>query len=136
MFRWACGRRMVDSKPGAWPTAILSACPSAGILSGSPEARLQRLPGVEALAIADSLPPAGATRTTIYSLIEVEGRPPTAEGTGGMVIWRAVTPGYFSALGVPIVRGRGFQDGDLTPWEKTPSFSAAHCLVVCSRAEK
>jgi putative ABC transport system permease protein len=81
------------------------------------EARLQRLPGVEALAISDSLPPAGAARTMIYSLIDVEGQPPAAEGTGGMVVWRAVTPGYFSALAIPIVRGRGFREEDRSPNE-------------------
>ncbi len=89
------------------------------------ETRLQGLPGVEALAISDSLPPAGATRTMIYSVIDVEGRPPAAEGTGGMVIWRAVTPGYFSVLGVPIVRGRGFEKGDLNPSENAVILSSA-----------
>jgi len=89
------------------------------------ETRLQRLPGVEALAISDSLPPAGATRTMIYSVIDVEGHPPAAEGTGGMVVWRAVTPGYFSVLGVPILRGRGFEDGDLNPGENAVILSSA-----------
>ena len=89
------------------------------------ETRLEGLPGVEALAISDSLPPAGATRTMIYSVIDVEGRPPAAEGTGGMVIWRAVTPGYFSVLGVPIVRGRGFEKGDLNPSENAVILSSA-----------
>jgi hypothetical protein len=93
------------------------------------EARLQGLPGVEGLAISDSLPPAGATRTTIYSLIEVEGRPPAAEGTGGMVVWRAVTPGYFSALGVPIVRGRRFEEGDLDPSENAVILSRRRSFV-------
>ena len=61
----------------------------------------------------------------IYSVIDVEGRPPAAEGTGGMVIWRAVTPGYFSVLGVPIVRGRGFDKGDRNPSENAVILSSA-----------
>ena len=88
------------------------------------ETRLQGVPGVEALAISDSLPPAGTTRTMIYSVIDVEGRPPAAEGTGGMVIWRAVTPGYFSVLGVPILRGRGFEEGDFNSGENAVILSS------------
>ncbi|MGH9630913.1 MAG: ADOP family duplicated permease, partial [Bryobacteraceae bacterium] len=79
---------------------------------GELEERLERMPGVTAVALSDSLPPSGATRTMIYSLIEVEGRPRPPEGTGGMVVWRAVTPDYFAALGIPILRGRGFEERD------------------------
>src|SRR5690242_20279002 len=34
------------------------------------------------------------------------------QGTGGMVVWRTVTPEYFTALHVPIIRGRGFTEKD------------------------
>jgi predicted permease len=81
------------------------------------EGRLKRLPGVTSLALSDSLPPAGAMRSTIYAAIEVAGRPPLAEGTGGMVGWRAVTPDYFPALAIPIVEGRGFRQEDRAPAE-------------------
>ena len=67
------------------------------------------------LALSDSMPLSGTPRSTIYSVIDVAGRPPAAEGTGGMVTWRAVTPGYFAALGVPILRGRGFREEDRDP---------------------
>jgi predicted permease len=79
------------------------------------ETRLSRLPGVTALALSDSVPPIGPARSTIYSVIDVAGRPRAAEGTGGMVTWRSVTPGYFAALGVPILRGRGFEENDRDP---------------------
>ena len=76
------------------------------------ERRLRALPGAEAAAISDSLPPSGGTRGRPFSTIEVEGRPRLPEGTGGMVTWRYVTPGYFSALGIPIRRGRAFSEED------------------------
>jgi putative ABC transport system permease protein len=76
------------------------------------EASLKRLPGVTYLALSDSLPPAGGMRATIYARIEVAGRLLPAEGTGGMVGWRAVTPSYFSGLRIPILRGRAFREGD------------------------
>ena len=74
--------------------------------------RLRALPGVEASAISNSLPPSGGTRGRPLSTIEIEGQPRRPEGTGGMVAWRYVTPGYFSALGIPVRRGRGFSSED------------------------
>jgi predicted permease len=76
------------------------------------EQRLQALPGAQAAAITDSLPPTGGTRGRPLSTISVEGVPPRPEGTGGMVAWRYVTPGYFAALGIPILRGRAFTQAD------------------------
>ncbi len=83
------------------------------------EARLHRIPGVTQMALTDSTPLSGSARSTIYSVIDVAGRPHSAEGTGGMVAWRAITPGYFAALGIPILRGRGFQEPDRDPRQNT-----------------
>lgn len=74
--------------------------------------RFEHLPGVEAAALADSIPPGGRTRSMIFQKILVDGQPPEVSGTGGMVPWRAVTPGYFKALGIPVLRGRGFAEED------------------------
>jgi predicted permease len=79
----------------------------------SMEDRHRRIPGVEEVAISDSLPPTNSfLRTTIYGAIDVEGRAQFTNGTGGPVAWRAITPGYFAALRIPIRRGRAFQDQD------------------------
>jgi predicted permease len=79
------------------------------------ERRLRRIPGVAHLALSDSTPLSGTARSTIYSVTDVAGRARSTEDTGGMVTWRAVTPDYFAALGIPILRGRGFEEQDRDP---------------------
>jgi putative ABC transport system permease protein len=76
------------------------------------EAALRRLPGISAVAISDSLPPAGGHRESIFNRIAIPGRPPSNQGTGGMVAWRSVTPQYFRALEIPIEAGQGFTEGE------------------------
>ncbi len=79
------------------------------------ERRLAAAPGLEETAIADSVPPSGGMRGRPLASIDIEGQPRRPEGTGGMVGWRYVTPGYFAALGIPIVRGRPFTEQDRDP---------------------
>ncbi|HYL74935.1 MAG TPA: ABC transporter permease [Bryobacteraceae bacterium] len=86
------------------------------------ESRLGQIPGVAAFTLTDSLPPSGGARGRLFASIQVEGQPPFREGTGGMVTWRYVTPGYFSTLGIPIVSGRGFNDPDRS--------QAEHSVIV------
>jgi len=77
------------------------------------EERLGRLPGVSQFAITNSLPPSGQAMNTIYALMEIQGRGrAAADGVGGMVVIRQVTPGYFPALQIPIRRGREFTEDD------------------------
>ena len=83
------------------------------------ESSLRQLPGTIAVGMATSIPPgAGGSQSFRYSDLEVEGRPPTPPGTGGNVTGRSVTPDYFRALNVPIVRGRNFADKDRTGSER------------------
>ena len=79
------------------------------------ERRIARMPGVEATAISDSVPLAEWMHTRPFSTIRVDGIPRLQEGTGGMVVWRAITPRYFAALRIPILRGRSFIEGDRGP---------------------
>lgn len=90
------------------------------------EARLGRLPGVESVALSDSLPPGGTPRSQPIFAPVVEGKPPFDEATPGVVIWRAVTPDYFRTLGIPIVRGRPFTADDRRPSERPIILSASY----------
>ncbi|HET9178881.1 MAG TPA: ABC transporter permease [Terriglobia bacterium] len=76
------------------------------------ESRLGALPGVAGVAVSDSLPPTGAEHSMPFFVIHPEGHPPFEKGTGGMVAWRAVTPGYFKMLDIPIIAGRSFAESD------------------------
>ena len=76
------------------------------------ETRLRRLPGVDAVVVSDSLPPGGWHHDHIYAALRIEGKPLPAEGTGGTVAWRWVTPEYFRGLSIPIFRGHTFSEGD------------------------
>ena len=78
------------------------------------EAAVRRLPGVQAVGMSDSLPPGELHGHQIYSNIAVVGKPHQTGGTGGMVIWRWVTPEYFNALEIPIIRGQAFTNEQRT----------------------
>jgi predicted permease len=74
--------------------------------------RLQRLPGVKAVVVSDALPPVGYQHAMLYGVIAIAGRPKPEGETGGQVWWRWVTPGYFSALHIPLLRGEGFTEAE------------------------
>lgn len=76
------------------------------------EQRLESIPGIRAVGLSDSLPPAGWERSRPFSNIQVVGREPQGGGTGGLVDWRYVSPGYFEALRIPVIEGRAFQESD------------------------
>ena len=75
--------------------------------------RLSLMPGSHSVALSDSVPLYGPSSAMIFSMIEVEGRPVDPKrATGGMTVMRTVTPSYFSAFGIPMVRGRAFTEED------------------------
>jgi predicted permease len=89
------------------------------------EARLKRMPGTTALALSDSLPPSGGMQATFLSAIDIPGHVKFSAGTGGMIGYRFVTPGYFPSLGIPILHGRGFREEDRAPAERPVILSEA-----------
>jgi putative ABC transport system permease protein len=68
------------------------------------------LPGVQAVGAISFLPLSGERSANSFT---VEGRPTPPLGeepTGDM---RAVTPGYFRAMGIPVISGRPLTDADV-----------------------
>lgn len=89
------------------------------------ELRVRRLPGITELGLSDTLPPSGGMQATFLSAIEIAGVPKMATGTGGMIGYRYITPSYFSALGIPIVRGRAFREEELSGTDQPVILSEA-----------
>ena len=71
--------------------------------------RASVLPGVEAAGAVSYLPLAGLGAATRY---EVVGEPPSPKGEEPVCDVRVATNGYFRALGIPLVTGRWFNEGD------------------------
>jgi predicted permease len=77
---------------------------------------LRNTPGVTSVAIGDSIPPDGNSwhHEIGFSEIFADGRQAAANGTGGKVIYRTITPDYFRVLQIPIVAGHDFTEADRT----------------------
>ena len=69
--------------------------------------RIRMLPGVEAAATVTNLPNEPGPDLPF----EVEGRQ-MEEGEFLNAQWRSTTPDYFDVMGIPLVRGRVFNDGE------------------------
>ncbi len=72
--------------------------------------RVAALPGVEGVAVSNDLPLEGDDTTT--GLSEVEGRAPYQRGQQPLTGIHAINPGYFQAMGIPLLRGREFSASD------------------------
>jgi putative ABC transport system permease protein len=70
--------------------------------------RLEAIPGVESIAIADQLPTWG-TRRIPY---EIAGAAPVDERRGPRLSALVISPGYFQTLGAAVLSGREFHDAD------------------------
>jgi putative ABC transport system permease protein len=74
--------------------------------------RIQALPGAQSVGAISLLPLSGADRRLAIS---IDGRPPLAPGERIFANAREITPGYFRAMKIPILRGRNFDDRDTAP---------------------
>ena len=74
--------------------------------------RAQELPGVQAVSHGSELP---LGRLGANGRYQVDGRPDPAPGsTAQQAVWRFVGEGYFSTLGIPLLRGRDFAPSQRT----------------------
>ncbi|MGE5569515.1 MAG: ABC transporter permease [Rhodospirillales bacterium] len=80
--------------------------------------RMKEMPGVQSAALTHIVP---LTEYESKESFEIEGRPALASGERLGADWRAVSPGYFRTLGIPLLRGR-----DFTPLDHAD----APCVVV------
>jgi putative ABC transport system permease protein len=71
--------------------------------------RVQALPGVQSVAVASNLP---LTYNGDSMPIGVEGRADPPPDQRPDVILRVVSPGYFSTMGIALVKGRDFSERD------------------------
>jgi predicted permease len=72
-------------------------------------ARLRALPGVESLGAASTLPMSALNARTEFL---ISGRPPVKPSDVPGAQHRWVSPGYFHAMNIPLLRGREFTDAD------------------------
>ncbi len=72
--------------------------------------RVRTLPGVEAAGVVDDIP---LDNGGSHQPIAIEGRPTVPMSEQPEVDVRLTSPGYMSAMRIPILRGRDFNDGDI-----------------------
>jgi predicted permease len=73
------------------------------------EERVQAIPGIAAAGIIDQPPVLGFGSGTSQQIVGQPPDPPDHERNSES---RSVTPGYYAALGLPLVRGRAFSSQD------------------------
>ncbi len=74
--------------------------------------RISALPGVESVGVAEFAPMSGTTMSVDVETPERPNPAPTPGHTPMNAAYTAVDPGYFRALRIPLVSGRGFTAAD------------------------
>ena len=73
------------------------------------EERVSALPGVDAIGVGSQFPPVAFS----FERVAVEGRETLPEGQLPTAMATLASPGYFEALGIPLLRGRAFNALDV-----------------------
>ena len=71
--------------------------------------RVAILPGVQSVGLISSAPMSGGIYAGGFT---IEGRTPASGDDGFVADRRMISPDYFEALGIPILKGRGFTERD------------------------
>jgi predicted permease len=71
--------------------------------------RVAAIPGVRVAGLTSALP---LQESYNFGPLRIEGRPPDKAGEQPIAEQRTVSPGYFRALGIPVIKGRDFTDHD------------------------
>jgi len=73
------------------------------------EARVREVPGVDSVGLSSTMPPNNGGDVNNFDLID---HPVPSGAAPRLVPWGVVTTGYFSAMGIRLLDGRLFNDGD------------------------
>jgi predicted permease len=84
--------------------------------------RLEALPGVQSVAASSLVPLAEGNWTASFF---AEGQEPSPGKTLPLASIRAVTPGYFRTMGIPLLQGRDFTDRDESGSERVAAVDRA-----------
>ena len=92
-------------------------------------ARARGFPGVTAVAAVSSRPLGN------YSTGLGIGAPGADSGDGEIpwATWRLVTPNYFTTMGVPVLKGRTFDDGEEQGWQQWEKAKTPMAVIVSNR---
>jgi putative ABC transport system permease protein len=112
--------RVASTSPGFAPEDLATAWISLPELKYSEDARavafvrdvmakVAAQPGVQAVTVNNCLPMGGSNWNSSF---KIEGRPAWPRGDEPNLERNDVTPGYFAAMGIPLLRGRDFTDAD------------------------
>ncbi|MBV8437826.1 MAG: ABC transporter permease [Silvibacterium sp.] len=88
-------------------------------------ARVRALPGVQAAGLVSKAPGEGWGGDSLMTVVE---RPPMRKGEATDMMVRGAEPGYFDAIGIPLLRGRLFTTDE--------RLERAHVAVISRTAER